>query len=184
MAKNNTNLDNIAIGQPLTYDRNNAIPLDASEIYQNFEAANEYAQGEQTVAYVGQIIKVINEDKKTADVYVIKDTDGNLAKLPNFEEVSTIIQENTPGFAYYSAEAEKASGYIRGGAIDRMFKSLQTTIASLQSTITSLQSTVVTQATQITSLQSSVNSLSIRIGDWEDDGENNGSNSSSPIIPL
>ena len=83
---------------------------------------------------------------------------------------TTDIQENIPGFAYYSVEAEKASGYLSGGQIDRMFKNYQAQIESLQTSIANLR------ATTISNLQTAINGLSTRILDLEDDGKDNNSN--------
>lgn len=96
---------------------------------------------------------------------------------------TTEVQEHLPGFAYYSAEAEKASGYLGGGEIDRMFRAYKEQVNSLKAKIDALQVTVTSNYTvlqnTINSLSSTVNNLSIRIGDWEDDGKNNSSNSES-----
>jgi hypothetical protein len=160
-------------GWPLVFERNNATPMDSTEIWNSLEEAENYAKNNGT-AYVGQTIKVVDEVKGSVDTFIIADTDGKLESI-----------SGTPGFAYYSAEAEKASGYIGGGQIDRMFRAYEEQIASLQTTITSLQVTVASYGTLLTSLQNSISSLqnsisslSARIGDWEDDGKNNSSNSS------
>lgn len=124
MAKIPTNIATAAM--PLSFSRDNAIPLDSTEIYVTKEAAEAYAESE--AAYVGQTIKVINEGAGTVDVYTIADTNGNLVHM-----------NATPGFAYYSAEAEKASGYIGGGQIDRILKKYAEQIAALQTKVEDLQ---------------------------------------------
>lgn len=62
--------------------RGQALPLDASEVWESLEDAKTYAAGvadASSVAYVGQTLKVKNAN--SVDTYVISDAAGNLSKL-------------------------------------------------------------------------------------------------------
>lgn len=58
------------IGVPFNYSRGNPQPLDNSSIYTSLSAAQEYATN-SPVAYVGQIVTVVDSDKGSVDVYKI-----------------------------------------------------------------------------------------------------------------
>ena len=72
--------------------RGQALPLDASEIWESLETAQAYANGvadASSVAYVGQTLKIKTADG--VDVYVISDTTGTLVKLADAATVDAAI---------------------------------------------------------------------------------------------
>ena len=72
--------------------RGQALPLDASEVWESKTAAETYAAGianSSSVAYVGQTLKVI-ENGEVA-VYVIGDTTGSLIQLADAAVVDAAI---------------------------------------------------------------------------------------------
>jgi phage-related tail fiber protein len=83
--------------------RGQALPLDASEVWESLEDAKTYAAGvadASSVAYVGQTLKVKNAN--SVDTYVISDAAGKLSKLAaattvddvyTKDEVNSIIAE-------------------------------------------------------------------------------------------
>ena len=72
--------------------RGQALPLDASEVWESKEAADTYAAGianSSSVAYVGQTLKVIENGK--VNVYIIEDITGKLTKLADAATVDAAI---------------------------------------------------------------------------------------------
>lgn len=74
--------------------RGQALPLDASEVWETKEAAQLYANGitdGTSVAYVGQTLKIIENNSVSA--YIIADTTGKLMKLANEDNTTTLVNE-------------------------------------------------------------------------------------------
>ena len=63
---------------PLSFKRDNPIPIDSSMVWYNFEAMQAYAASNPT-AYVGQILSYVDAINNTSKAYIILDTAGNLA---------------------------------------------------------------------------------------------------------
>lgn len=72
--------DGNSMGLPMNINRGNPIPIDTTEVWYSLEAAQTYAASGAT-AYVGQKLSVVDEANKTADVYLIINTDGDLLKI-------------------------------------------------------------------------------------------------------
>lgn len=73
--------------------RGQALPLDASEVWESKEAADAYAAGianSSSVAYVGQTLKII--ENGAVNVYIIKDTAGTLIRLADAATVDAAIE--------------------------------------------------------------------------------------------
>lgn len=68
------------MGLPMNITRGNPIPIDSTEIWYSFEEAQAYARSDAT-AYVGQIIRVVDEAAGSATVYLITNIDGDLQNL-------------------------------------------------------------------------------------------------------
>lgn len=58
------------IGVPFNYTRGNPLPLDNSSIYTSLSAAQQYAST-SPVAYIGQIVTVVDSETSAVDVYKI-----------------------------------------------------------------------------------------------------------------
>lgn len=72
--------------------RGQALPLDASEVWESKTAAETYAAGianSSSVAYVGQTLKVVEDG--VVSVYVIADTSGALTELADTAAVDAAI---------------------------------------------------------------------------------------------
>lgn len=68
------------LGFPLNFRRGNPNPLDNSSVWASLEAAKNYAATDP-VAYVGQILTVVDHVNNVVTVYAIQDEAGNLKKV-------------------------------------------------------------------------------------------------------
>ena len=70
-----------AMSMPKALNRSNPIPLDASSIYYSYEAMAEYAAN-NAIAYVGQILSLVDEEKgNKVTAYIITDAAGTLKEV-------------------------------------------------------------------------------------------------------
>lgn len=65
---------------PLSIRRGNPFPIDEYSVWYDFGEMNTYAQT-NPVAYVGQVLTLVNEDENTVEAYVIQNAAGTLTKL-------------------------------------------------------------------------------------------------------
>lgn len=75
-----------------TFARLGNTPLDSTEIWYSLSEAQEYAKGQS--AYVGQIIKVVDESNNKTTAYIIKDVSGNLQELGSASSTSSKVVED------------------------------------------------------------------------------------------
>ena len=61
--------DGTFMGLPMNVARGNPIPLDKSEIWYSYSEMEKYAKS-NPIAYVGQILGLVNETDKTATAYI------------------------------------------------------------------------------------------------------------------
>ena len=70
-----------AMSMPKALNRGNPVPLDASSIYYSYEAMAEYAAN-SAIAYVGQILSLVDEEKgNKVTAYIIADAAGTLKEV-------------------------------------------------------------------------------------------------------
>ena len=70
-----------AMSMPKALNRGNPVPLDASSIYYSYEAMTEYAAN-SAIAYVGQILSLVDEEKgNKVTAYIIADAAGTLKEV-------------------------------------------------------------------------------------------------------
>ena len=84
------------LGFPLNFRRGNPNPLDNSSVWASLEAAQNYA-ATNPVAYVGQILTVVDNVNGIATVYAIQDEAGTLKKVgtsPIGDESTITVDEN------------------------------------------------------------------------------------------
>ena len=84
------------LGFPLNFRRGNPNPLDNSSVWASIEDAQNYAATDP-VAYVGQILTVVDNVNGIATVYAIQDEAGTLKKVgtsPIGDESSIMILKN------------------------------------------------------------------------------------------
>lgn len=84
------------LGFPLNFRRGNPNPLDNSSVWASLEAAQTYAASDP-VAYVGQILTVVDNVNSVATVYSIQDEAGTLKKVgtsPVGDESTVTVAED------------------------------------------------------------------------------------------
>lgn len=84
------------LGFPLNFRRGNPNPLDNSSVWASLTAAQNYAANDP-VAYVGQILTVVDHTNGVATVYSIQDEAGTLKKVgtsPVGDESTITVAEN------------------------------------------------------------------------------------------
>lgn len=120
--KSNNNFQHVSV--PFNYQRGNPMPLDNDEVWQSFEAAQEYART-SPIAYVGQVLNVVeNGDGKCFMIINangdLKDIDSKSTQLlvsVKYAELTAMIASNEliPGCQYritdYVATTNKDSMY-------------------------------------------------------------------------
>lgn len=86
------------LGFPLNFRRGNPNPLDNSSVWASLEAAQNYAATDP-VAYVGQILTVVDNENSIATVYAIQDVAGTLKKVGTSpigdESTITVAEDGT-----------------------------------------------------------------------------------------
>ena len=86
------------LGFPLNFRRGNPNPLDNSSVWASLEAAQNYAKNDP-VAYVGQILTVVDNENNIATVYAIQDVAGTLKKVGTSpvgdESTITVAEDGT-----------------------------------------------------------------------------------------
>ncbi len=86
------------LGFPLNFRRGNPNPLDNSSVWASLEAAQNYAANDP-VAYVGQILTVVDNANSVATVYSIQDEAGTLKKVGTSpvgdESTITVAEDGT-----------------------------------------------------------------------------------------
>ena len=70
----------VSMSMPKAMSRGNPIALDASAVWYAYTDLENYAKT-SPVAYVGQILSLVDEDQQTATAYIITDAAGTLQKI-------------------------------------------------------------------------------------------------------
>lgn len=76
----NIKKDGNSMGLPMNISRGNPIPIDSTEVWYSLEDAQNYAKSGAT-AYVGQIIRVVDEAAGSVTAYLITNIAGDLQNL-------------------------------------------------------------------------------------------------------
>ena len=74
------NKDVTYMALPLAIRRGNPFPIDEYAVWYDYTELETYAKS-NPVAYVGQIVTLVNEESSTVEAYMIQNTAGNLLKL-------------------------------------------------------------------------------------------------------
>lgn len=80
MAVNFDDLNYVFSGLPIGFSRNNPIPLDKTDVWDNLDNLKDYAKNNPT-AYVGQILTYVDKLNRTTTTYVISNEDGDIQEL-------------------------------------------------------------------------------------------------------
>lgn len=70
----------VSMSMPKAMSRGNPIALDASAVWYTYAELENYAKT-SPVAYVGQILSLVDEEQQTATAYIITDAAGTLQKI-------------------------------------------------------------------------------------------------------
>ena len=81
------------MGLPMNVARGNPIPLDKSEIWYSYAEMETYAKTDP-VAYVGQILGLVDETAGSATAYIILNTAGDLQEIGASVEVPSLLGDN------------------------------------------------------------------------------------------
>lgn len=74
------NKDIAYMALPLSIRRGNPFPIDEYSVWYDMEELTTYVQS-SPVAYVGQVVTLVNEEENTVEAYMIQNAAGNLMKL-------------------------------------------------------------------------------------------------------
>lgn len=74
------NKDIAYMALPLSIRRGNPFPIDEYSVWYDMKELTTYAQS-SPVAYVGQVVTLVNEEENTVEAYMIQNAAGNLMKL-------------------------------------------------------------------------------------------------------
>lgn len=74
------NKDIAYMALPLSIRRGNPFPIDEYSVWYDMEELTTYVQS-SPVAYVGQVVTLVNEEENTVEAYMIQNAAGNLIKL-------------------------------------------------------------------------------------------------------
>lgn len=181
------------MGLPMNVARGNPIPLDKSEIWYSYEAMANYAKTD-VVAYVGQILGLVDETNKIAKAYIILNTDGDLQEVGAAVVVdgSSIVLNSDSALAlkdwgkryykYVPAEGiEGEEGYKEAGYEEQIVDADHPWIIGLEPKVASENgklvlawyqpnpTTIEGVTSQIAAIQTSVTNLQTTVGDMQDD---------------
>ena len=81
------------MGLPMNVARGNPIPLDKSEIWYSYAEMEAYAKTDP-VAYVGQILGLVDEVNDVATAYIILNTAGDLQEIGASVEVPSLMGDD------------------------------------------------------------------------------------------
>ncbi len=81
------------MGLPMNVARGNPIPLDKSEIWYSYAEMETYAKTDP-VAYVGQILGLVDEAANSATAYIILNTAGDLQEIGASVDIPSLMGDN------------------------------------------------------------------------------------------
>ena len=160
MAKYNLNKYTAAdgLGFPLNFRRGNPNPLDNSSVWASLESAQAYAANDP-VAYVGQILTVVNNTEGIATVYSIQDEAGTLKKVGTTPVGDGLTIEVVDGQIKLKGAATAETGaqprIKSDGSIEWIVPSTET-VDGLQAAVSGLQSDVSTLQTDMGNVKSTL----------------------------
>lgn len=110
-----------SMGLPMNIKRGNPWPLDASSVWYSYDEMKAYAEDAKGVAYVGQILALVDENN-IAEAYIISDDKGTLKPVGSgvvVDNKTIMIEEEAIGlkdfgkrFYKYVPEVKDAEGTV------------------------------------------------------------------------
>ncbi|MBQ8570259.1 MAG: hypothetical protein IJ444_01975 [Kiritimatiellae bacterium] len=169
MAKYNLEnyLEKDGLGFPLNFRRGNPNPLDNSSVWATLEAAQNYAATDP-VAYVGQILSVVDNENGKVDVYSIQDEAGNLKKVgtsPVGDEGTITVAEDGTVSLYGVAGLELTRTEDDGSIVNITYQPLY--VNGKLTWVEPSATTVEGLAAEIESLKTRISALETAVGDEE-----------------
>ena len=137
--------DKDGLGFPLNFRRGNPNPLDNSSVWASLADAQNYAQT-SPVAYVGQVLTVVDAENNTATVYSIQNVAGDLSQVGSVtlgDDVS--IEKDADGKLSIKGFAEAAAGAQPRKKADGTIEWIKpdtTTVEGLETAVQGLQNDV------------------------------------------
>lgn len=158
------NLPNYAekdgLGFPLNFRRGNPNPLDNSSVWATLVAAEEYAKNDP-VAYVGQILSVVDNESGVVSIYSIQDEAGTLKPVGTVTlgDNVTVVKndDDTLSIKGFADAVEGAQIRKNSNGEIEWFVPSTDTVDGLQSTVSGIQS-------DVKSLQENVTAIEEQIG--------------------
>lgn len=169
---------------PLSFKRGNPIPIDTTLVWYNYEAMKTYASS-SPIAYVGQILSLVNEKDNNATAYIIINTKGDLYEIGQvtFADNKAIVINNgiislkNYGKQYYKwvndeyilQIVDEDNPWIEGLEPKTVLEDNQIVIAWYQPANDKIEEI----NSALNSLQNTINNINSVIGSKDDEKEDN-----------
>lgn len=169
---------------PLSLKRGNPIPIDTTLVWYNYEAMKTYASS-SPIAYVGQILSLVNEKDNNATAYIIINTKGDLYEIGQvtFADNKAIVINNgiislkNYGTQYYKwvndeyilQIVDEDNPWIEGLEPKTVLEDNQIVIAWYQPANDKIEEV----NSALNSLQNTINNINSIIGSKDDEKEDN-----------
>lgn len=182
---------------PVAFSRGNNIPIDSSLVWYSLEELQAYASS-SPVAYVGQVLSLVDETNNTAKVYIIADANGTLKeagaatlgddKTISLDAENGVLSLKNWGVEYYkwvdaTGDDPEAEGYTAGHHEKQVVDETHPWIAGLEPKAIAgtdgtfeiawyqpSTTTVEGLSSTVGTLQTSVNEINAALGDASADG--------------
>ena len=183
-------LERDGVSFPKNFRRGNPNPLDNSSVWASLDAAKNYAKTDP-VAYVGQILSVVDNANGIVDVYKINDTAGNLVLVgtvtlgddqsivKNDDDTLSLYDFGKKYYKFVAANGDVAAHYeategwkdglepkVSGGVL-AWYEPNPTTVDGLQSSINTLRADVDTNKE---SIKANTDAIAVLNGDKDTEG--------------
>lgn len=157
---------NSYMGLPMNIARGNPVPLDKTEIWYSRTEMENYAKT-SVVAYVGQIVQLVDETNHTATAYIIANTAGDLLEVGSSTLGDNKSIELTEGgiLRLVGAEnAEQGAQLVMGeNGVVTWVKPDTNTVTGLQTAIANLENTQKEHGNRLTEAESDIDNLEAKV---------------------
>lgn len=157
---------NSYMGLPMNIARGNPVPLDKTEIWYSRTEMENYAKT-SVVAYVGQIVQLVDETNRTATAYIIANTAGDLLEVGSSTLGDNKSIELTEGgiLRLVGAEnAEQGAQLVMGeNGVITWVKPDTNTVTGMQTAIANLENTQKDHGNRLTEAESDIDDLEAKV---------------------